>query len=100
MRSIKKPRNKSHSIHFFLFNSDFHSLNLYYNILFSQPFRDICGSEKRIQGKILVLLRQLSSGYSDIYDEQRKSENLKQFKKEEFFGLRDFYRYVYKKNIL
>ena len=54
--------------------------------------RDICGSKKKVQGKISPLLRQLSEGYCDIYDVQRKSENLKEFKKEEFFGLRDFYR--------
>lgn len=29
----------------------------------------------------------------DVYNEQKNSEVLKQFKKEEFFGLRDFYRY-------
>ena len=55
-------------------------------------FRDICGSEKHIQGKLLALLHQLSKGYTNIYEVQRKSESLQQFKKEEFFGLRDFYR--------
>jgi len=55
-------------------------------------YRDICASSKRIQGKIETLLQELSEGYMDVYKKQRESESLKEFKKEEFFGLRDFYR--------
>ncbi|XP_066922902.1 E3 ubiquitin-protein ligase rnf213-alpha-like [Clytia hemisphaerica] len=56
--------------------------------------RDICASKKSIQTKILPLLKELSQGYNDIYNVQRNTESLKQFKKEEFFGLRDFYSLI------
>ena len=35
----------------------------------------------------------LSKGYSDLYEQQRESETLKNAQKDEFFGLRDFYRF-------
>ena len=35
----------------------------------------------------------LAKGYSKLYDSQRRSEALQESKKEEFFGLRDFYRW-------
>uniref|UniRef100_A0A7M5U071 RZ-type domain-containing protein n=1 Tax=Clytia hemisphaerica TaxID=252671 RepID=A0A7M5U071_9CNID len=56
--------------------------------------RDICASKASIQNKISPLLKQLSHGYIGIYKVQRKTESLKQFKKEEFFGLRDFYSLI------
>ena len=34
----------------------------------------------------------LAKGYSKLYDIQKQSEALRESKKEEFFGLRDFYR--------
>ena len=34
----------------------------------------------------------LAQGYSELYDRQKRSEALRESKKEEFFGLRDFYR--------
>ena len=37
----------------------------------------------------------LALGYKKLYDSQKKSDALRESKKDEFFGLRDFYRYEF-----
>ena len=40
------------------------------------------------------LMNPLAFGYKELYDSQRESVTLQESKKDEFFGLRDFYRYA------
>ena len=54
--------------------------------------RGICNSNQFIKRTISQLFPHLAEAYSNIYKEQRNCENLKKSKKEEFFGLRDYYR--------
>ena len=39
------------------------------------------------------LISPLVRGYKELYDKQKKLKKLKDGKKDEFFGLRDFYRF-------
>lgn len=55
-------------------------------------FRGICSTDKRIQSFVAPLMNPLALGYKELYDTQRQSETLQESKKDEFFGLRDFYR--------
>ena len=58
-------------------------------------FRGICASDTHIQNRIASIIGNLAEGYKALYDCQKKSRTLKKAKKEEFFGLRDFYRCVW-----
>ena len=42
---------------------------------------------------VMALIEPLAAGYKDLYKTQRRNEKLKESKKDEFFGLRDFYRF-------
>ena len=42
---------------------------------------------------ILPLISPLAAGYAELYREQKHFATLKKCGKEEFFGLRDFYRF-------
>ena len=45
-----------------------------------------------MQSFVEPLMEPLALGYEKLYKRQRKSEALIKSKKDEFFGLRDFYR--------
>ena len=53
-------------------------------------FRGICSSDEAVQRRLD--LRKLCDGYFDLYKKQSKSKTLQVAQKDEFFGLRDFYR--------
>ena len=55
-------------------------------------FRGICSTDERVQNFVEPLMEPLARGYEKLYKSQRNSETLVKFKKDEFFGLRDFYR--------
>lgn len=57
-------------------------------------FSDICSCSQSIKGQITGLLKPLAESYLKIYQKQKQCVKLKRHKKEEFFGLRDFYRYI------
>ena len=48
-----------------------------------------------MQGFVAPLMNPLALGYKKLYDSQKKSDALRESKKDEFFGLRDFYRYEF-----
>ena len=54
--------------------------------------RGICATDIRVQNFVAPLMTLLAQGYSKLYDGQKRLEALRESKKEEFFGLRDFYR--------
>ena len=54
--------------------------------------RGICATDIRVQNFVAPLMSLLAQGYSELYDGQKRLEALRESKKEEFFGLRDFYR--------
>ncbi|XP_068694646.1 E3 ubiquitin-protein ligase rnf213-alpha-like isoform X2 [Montipora foliosa] len=54
----------------------------------------ICSTDKRVQSFVEPLMDSLAQGYEKLYERQRKSEALRESKKDEFFGLRDFYSLV------
>ena len=56
-------------------------------------YRGICSTDKTIKNLIQPLIPPLANGYAKLYKEQKDFETLKRCDKEEFFGLRDFYRY-------
>ncbi|XP_022797655.1 E3 ubiquitin-protein ligase rnf213-alpha-like isoform X3 [Stylophora pistillata] len=56
--------------------------------------RGICGSDKDIVTHIEPLINSLVCGYKELYDKQKELRKLKEGKKDEFFGLRDFYSLV------
>ena len=60
-------------------------------------FRDICSSDTNIQSIITPLFKILADAYVKVYDEQKSA--LAKYNKEEFFGLRDFYRYYIISNV-
>ena len=64
------------------------------DLRFSFVFSDICSCSQNIKGQITTLLRPLAESYLKVYERQKQCDKLKQHKKEEFFGLRDFYRYT------
>ena len=55
-------------------------------------FRGICSSNKDIQNRLEGYIWRLCNGYFDLYKQQRDSATLTNAQKDEFFGLRDFYR--------
>lgn len=55
-------------------------------------FRGICSTDQHIQSFVAPLMNPLARGYEELYATQRRSETLQESKKDEFFGLRDFYR--------
>ena len=57
-------------------------------------FSGICNCSQIIKGQITTLLMPLAESYLKVYEMQKQCIKLKQYKKEEFFGLRDFYRYT------
>lgn len=67
------------TLHFLNF---FKTNNLYVNI-----FRGICSSKKEVLNKIETLLPDLAEAYETIFRESQQQSR-------EFFGLRDFYRFV------
>ena len=54
-------------------------------------FRGICScnDDDNIEG----IMKKLCKGYFDLYEQQKVSKTLENAQKDEFFGLRDFYRY-------
>ena len=48
-----------------------------------------------VKALIQPLISSLAAGYAELYKEQKHFETLKKCGKEEFFGLRDFYRFCY-----
>ena len=46
-----------------------------------------------MKDSIQSLIGPLADGYAELYEEQKNFPTLKKCDKEEFFGLRDFYRY-------
>ena len=55
-------------------------------------FRGICSGNEDIQRRLQGTIRNLCMGYFELYEKQSKSKTLKNAQKDEFFGLRDFYR--------
>ena len=41
------------------------------------------------------LISPIVRGYTELYNKQKSLQKLKDAKKDEFFGLRDFYRFEY-----
>ncbi|PFX15559.1 E3 ubiquitin-protein ligase RNF213 [Stylophora pistillata] len=56
--------------------------------------RGICGGDEDIMTHIEHLISPLVSGYKDLYTRQKKLKKLIDGKKDEFFGLRDFYSLI------
>ena len=56
-------------------------------------YRGICSTDQWIKNLIQPLIPALANGYAELYKEQKNFETLKKCGKEEFFGLRDYYRY-------
>ena len=52
----------------------------------------ICSGDQGIQSRLTLHIKRLCKGYLDLYKKQSKSNTLKSAQKDEFFGLRDFYR--------
>ena len=61
--------------------------------LFHCIFSGICSGNEDIQNGLKGTIQMLSKGYSDLYKQQTESQTLKNAQKDEFFGLRDFYRF-------
>ena len=55
--------------------------------------RGICSGDEHILNRLEPTIRKLCDGYASLYAKQVKSKTLKEAQKDEFFGLRDFYRY-------
>ena len=62
-------------------------------VCFVLNFRGICGGDEDIMALIEPLISPIVRGYSELYNVQKNLQKLKDGKKDEFFGLRDFYRY-------
>ena len=57
--------------------------------------RGICATDDTVTKMSMAPhLKHLAKGYYDLYTTQIRSKVLKDAKKDEFFGLRDFYRWV------
>lgn len=54
-------------------------------------FRGICASDRDVQERVKSIIPALAQAYSEVYQQQKELEILKESKKDEFFGLRDFY---------
>ena len=57
--------------------------------------RGICSTDEHVKSLVMPLIKPLAAGYKDLYKAQRGNEKLKESKKDEFFGLRDFYRFEF-----
>ncbi|XP_078382607.1 E3 ubiquitin-protein ligase rnf213-alpha-like isoform X3 [Oculina patagonica] len=53
--------------------------------------RGICGGDQDIMALIEPLISPLVRGYTELYNKQKDLKKLQEGKKDEFFGLRDFY---------
>ncbi|XP_065678667.1 E3 ubiquitin-protein ligase rnf213-alpha isoform X7 [Hydra vulgaris] len=53
--------------------------------------RNICSNDQYVFGRIEPLFKPLTMGYLNVYKNQNDCGIIKKYKKEEFFGLRDFY---------
>nr|XP_047126393.1 E3 ubiquitin-protein ligase RNF213 isoform X3 [Hydra vulgaris] len=53
--------------------------------------RNICFNDKYVFGMIASLFEPLTKGYLEVYEKQNNCSIIKKYRKEEFFGLRDFY---------
>ncbi|XP_065675221.1 E3 ubiquitin-protein ligase rnf213-alpha-like isoform X3 [Hydra vulgaris] len=53
--------------------------------------RSICSNDKNVCGLIASLFEPLTEGYLEVCEKQNECNIIKKHKKEEFFGLRDFY---------
>ncbi|XP_065678772.1 E3 ubiquitin-protein ligase rnf213-alpha isoform X3 [Hydra vulgaris] len=53
--------------------------------------RNICLNDKYVYGMIASLFEPLTKGYLEVYEKQNYCDIIKKYRKEEFFGLRDFY---------
>ena len=56
--------------------------------------RGICSTDAQVKLAIQTLISPLAEGYAELYREQKKFPTLQKCGKEEFFGLRDFYRWA------
>ena len=63
------------------------------NVLFD-ICRGICSTDEQVKLVIQTLISPLAEGYAELYREQKNFPTLQKCGKEEFFGLRDFYRYA------
>ena len=54
--------------------------------------RGICSGNQDIQSRLNSYISRLCKGYLNLYEKQSESKTLKNAQKDEFFGLRDFYR--------
>jgi len=54
--------------------------------------RGICSTDEQVKLVIQTLISPLAEGYAELYREQKIFPTLQKCGKEEFFGLRDFYR--------
>ena len=63
------------------------------NLLFD-ICRGICSTDPQVKLVIQTLISPLAEGYAELYREQKNFPTLEECDKEEFFGLRDFYRYA------
>ena len=57
-------------------------------------YSEICSSDVKIRKMITALLRPLAEAYFKLYNAQKSTQILIKHRKEEFFGMRDFYRFV------
>ncbi|XP_066918681.1 E3 ubiquitin-protein ligase rnf213-alpha-like [Clytia hemisphaerica] len=55
---------------------------------------EICSSNERIRDKIKFLLKPLSEAFYKLYNMQKENPTLIKHRKEEFFGMRDFYSLI------
>jgi hypothetical protein len=63
-------------------------------------YRGICAERKEVRTVLSTLLHQLAAGYAELYKTQKTFASLSKSKRDEFFGLRDFYRYCFTDGIL
>ncbi|KAK3715936.1 hypothetical protein QZH41_016501 [Actinostola sp. cb2023] len=54
----------------------------------------ICASDEDVQERVAPIIPALAKAYSQLYDDQKELHVLKESKKDEFFGLRDFYSLI------
>jgi hypothetical protein len=65
----------------------------YFNsVIYVIYYRGICASDKEVQQRMRPIIPALAAAYSELYKQQKEIDVLRRAKKDEFFGLRDFYR--------
>ena len=67
---------------------------VFYALFFFLLYRGICGGDSDIMPWLENLIPPLVTAYRDLYQRQKNIARLQHGKKDEFFGLRDFYRCV------